>query len=101
MEVSILLIWLVIFLVFLIINLVERSKIFGTIAGFWFLIFAILILVTGIQVEAGANVTEANETIQIQYQYIDAILPFSTYSFIWGFILLLISIYIIYANLLK
>ena len=98
---TILLIWLVIFLVFLVVNIAEKSYIFGAIAGMWLLVLAVFIIVTGVQIESGVEITDVGDSTQYTYQYTDATLPFSTYAYIWGIILISVSLYILYANLLK
>jgi len=57
--------------------------------------------VTGVQIESGVEITDVGDSTQYTYQYTDATLPFSTYAYIWGIILISVSLYILYANLLK
>jgi len=91
--------WIIVFVIFLAVNILEDSNAFGIIAGFWLLLLGLAIITTGVQIESGATVTavDVGETT-IEYDYEDATLPYSTYSYIWGIILIVISIYIIYAN---
>lgn len=91
--------WFIIFVILLAVNIFEGSNVFGIIAGLWLLLLGIAIITTGLQIESGATVqaVDVGETI-IEYTYDNATLPYGTYSFIWGIILILISIYIIYAN---
>lgn len=98
---TILIIWLVIFLIFLVINIAEHSKVFGTIAGIWLMILALAIIITGVQTETGVEITDVNDNVLYNYQYEDMTLPFSTYAYIWGIILICVSIYIFYANIMS
>lgn len=75
------------------------NSIFGIIAGFWLLILGLAIIVTGLQIQSGITVSiVSNVTTNISYSYSDVTLPFSTYSFVWGIIIMCISIYIIFKN---
>lgn len=98
---TILIIWLVIFLIFLVVNIAERSKTFGALAGLWLMILALAIIVTGVQTESGVEITDVNDTTVYTYQYSDVTLSFSTYAYVWGIVLICVSIYILYANVLK
>jgi len=91
-------IWILVFFIFIGIGIVERSTTFGAIAGFWLLIFGLIIITTGVQVQSGATVTMEGDTQTVTFSYTNATMPFGTYSFIWGFSLIAISLYIIYAN---
>ena len=94
-----LILWFIVFVIFLAVNLLADSHAFGIVAGLWLLLLGLAIITTGVQIESGATVlaVSASETT-IEYDYQDATLPYSTYSYVWGVILILISIYIIYAN---
>lgn len=98
---TILIIWLVIFLIFLVINIAEHSKVFGAIAGIWLMILALAIIITGVQTESGIEITDTDNSTFYNYQYTDVTLPFSTYSYIWGIILICVSLYIFYANIMS
>lgn len=98
---TILIIWLVIFLIFLVVNIAERSTIFGGIAGMWLLVLGLAIIVSGVQTESGVSIDDSGEQTLYTYQFSDVTLPYSTYSYVWGIIMILVSVYIIYANLLK
>jgi hypothetical protein len=91
----------VVFLIFLVINIAERSRIFGAIAGMWLLVLGLFIIVDGIQTESGITIDDTGDTTSYEYQFIDVTLPYSTYSIVWGIVFIGISIYILYANLLK
>jgi hypothetical protein len=97
-----LLLWIVIFAIFFFVGVCERSRIFGTIAGFWLMLLGLFTIMDGIQTEVGVTITQVNDTtLNIVYSNADLVLPFSTYAIVWGLILILVSIYIVYANLLS
>jgi beta-lactamase superfamily II metal-dependent hydrolase len=98
---TVLIIWLVIFLIFLIVNISQQSTIFGAIAGIWLMTLALFIIATGVQTESGVEITDVGDSTVYEYQFSDVTLPYSTYSYIWGIILILVAVYILYANLLK
>jgi hypothetical protein len=91
-------IWLFVFLILFIANLYLDNPIFGAIAGFWILILGLAVIITGIQIQSGMTLNDSGATTTVTYQYTDLTLPFSTYSFIFGFFLIGLSIYIIYKN---
>jgi len=101
MIIEMLLIWVVLFIIFIVINIVERSTNFGKIAGIWLLLLGCFIIVDGVQYNSGVEVTEGADSTIVEYKYIDVTLPYSTYAFIWGIIFILVGIYIIYANSLS
>lgn len=94
----VLLLWLIIFIILFVANIYLQNAIFGTIAGFWLLLLGIAIIITGVQMQQGMNIDIVGDNTTIIYTYTDLTLPYSTYSFIWGFILIAISIYITYKN---
>lgn len=94
----VLVLWLIIFVILFVANLYLNNAFFGVIAGFWLVILGLAIIVTGIQIQSGMSIDTSSNVTQIIYNYTDLTLPFSTYSYIWGFILIGISIYIIYKN---
>lgn len=65
------------------------------------MVLALAIIVSGVQTETGVEIIDGNASTIYSYQYDDVTLPFSTYSYIWGIVLICVSIYILYANLLK
>lgn len=93
---QILIYWILIFIIFLIINLVANSTTFGMIGGFWLMLLGLAILVSGIQIQTGMTVGDS-----ISYVSSDVIFPFSEISFIWGIFFIGVSIYMIIANAMK
>lgn len=100
MYIEILLIWILIFVVFLVINITANSYDFGRIAGIWILLLGLFVIVGGVQMETGITITDTVSGSNIVYDYSDITLPYSTYSFIWGLIFILLGLYILYSNLL-
>jgi hypothetical protein len=95
---GILIYWLLIFIVLLIVNLAGDSTTFGIIDGFWLLILGLAVIVTGVQLQSGMNVTTVGTSQIISYTYSDVVLPFSTYSIIWGIFFIGLAMYMIIAN---
>lgn len=91
-------IWLLVFVILFIANLYTNNPVFGLIAGMWFLILGLGIIVDGFQMQTGMTLSTVGGTTTVTNTYTDVTLPFSTYSIVWGIIILCISIYIIYRN---
>jgi len=100
MYIELAIIWILVFAFFMIINIVEKSKNFGRIAGLWILLLGLFVIVNGIQIESGSTITTTDTGYTVVYDYSDITLPYSTYSFIWGLIFILLGLYILYSNLL-
>lgn len=90
--------WLVVFFIFLAVSLSERSTTFGIISGIILLLLGLAVLLDGIQLRSGMTAVETGTTTDMTYVYSNAVMPFSTLAFLWGFMFVAISIYIIYAN---
>jgi len=87
--------WLIIFAIFFISSVAVNSSRLAVLAGIFLLIFGAFIMLDGIQVESGMNITDVNGTQIIEYQYTDMVSPVSTYSVVWGLVFVLISLYLI------
>ena len=105
MIIEILIVWILVFFIFLAVNLAEKSHWFGVFAGIWLLILSLGIMVTGVQMQSGMDIQTVGSWQNITYEYTNLTSPVypyggaqSSYSVVWGVILLLISIYIIYSN---
>ena len=94
-------IMLFVFLIMFIANLYLNNPIFGMLCGFWLIIIAGAILIDGIQLQSGVNITEAGGTTNVVYEYSDLVLPFSSTSIIFGMFFVGISIYIVFKNALE
>ena len=102
MQDLLLVIWICLFVIFLVVGIISNSKVFGAMSGVLLLLLGLFIITTGIQISSGADIVEASDTATtVTWTYTDATLPYSTYSIVWGITLLLFSVYILYANLLK
>ena len=88
------LLWIIIFVIFLAVNIGINSTTFGMIAGFWMMLLGLAVAITGLQIQSGIDMTSTG-TVNT---YADAILPYSTYAYVWGIFLIGISMYIFYAN---
>lgn len=91
-------IWLLVFVILFVANLYTNNPYFGIVAGMFLLILALGIVVDGFQMMTGMTLVTAGGTTTVTNTYTDAVLPFSTFSYIWGIILICISIVIIYYN---
>ena len=98
MIVILVLIWLLFFAIFFIAGMSEPSYVLGIIAGILLLILGLAIIITGIQVESGTSSVFDDGEWTIETVYSDASLPFSTYSYVFGVIFILTSMFIIYSN---
>lgn len=94
-------IWLLIFFMLTAIHLSQNSITWGAIAGIWLIIFGLVIIATGVQVQSGQQYSDfGTSDMSIEYTYTDYSLPWSTYSIIWGIPLVLTGVYMLYANIL-
>lgn len=102
MQEIVLIIMLFIFLILFIANLYLDNPIFGIICGFWLIVIAGAILVDGVQLQTGVNITTIGDTSTVVYEYSDLVLPFpSGASVIFGVFFIGISIYIIFKNAIE
>jgi len=101
MQEIVLIIMLFIFLIMFIANLYLDNPIFGIICGFWLIIIGGAILVDGVQLQSGVNITEAGSTTSVVYEYSDLVLPFSSTSIVFGIFLIGLSIYIVFKNAIE
>jgi hypothetical protein len=100
MNLWMIILWLVVWAILLFVNIKGKSTIFGGFAGIWLFLLGLFIIASGIQVETGTVTSVINPGQSVSYiQYTDAILPYSTYSIVWGVFLFLLALYIIFANI--
>lgn len=95
---GILIYWILIFIIFLIVNIAGGSTTFGIINGFWLMILGLAILITGVQLQSGMSITTVGGVQTVAYSYSDIVLPFSTYSIVWGVFFIGLAMYMIIAN---
>ena len=98
MTVTILILWFLIFIIFLIIHLQQNSADWGIITSFWLLLIGLAVLVTGLEIESGMTIETSGSTQTLVYQYADVAAPFSTYSYMWGVFFIALFIYMLYVN---
>lgn len=105
MLVDILLVWLIVFFILLAVNVTANSLWFGIFAGLWLFMLSLAIMLTGVQIQSGMTITTVGDTQTISYvsqNLTNPLYPWggvnSTYSIIWGVILICVSIFMIYSN---
>ena len=77
-------IMLFVFLIMFIANLYLDNPIFGMLCGFWLIVMASAVLIDGIQLQSGVNITASETSTSVVYEYSDLVLPFSSTSVIFG-----------------
>lgn len=96
MILDVLLIWLILWVIFLSISIIEkRGIVFGFFSGLWILLLGIYLNIDGLSIQSGVNQATG------EFTYTAMVLPFSTYSFLWGLPFIVISIYIMYLAVTK
>ncbi len=91
-------IWILLFLIFFVANIVTDNAVFGIVAGVILLLFALGIIIDGMQFTTGMEINTVNGTQILTNQYAEITAPFSSWGVIFGITLIAISIYIFYAN---
>jgi len=89
--------WLLIFVIFLIVHLIADSSTWGMIGGLWLMLLGLAIVVTGVQIQSGVDISDTS----ITNVYSDWVLPFSTYAYVWGVTIIGVSMYMFFANAMK
>jgi hypothetical protein len=92
-------IWLAVFLILVAMHLHAGSTELGMIAGTWFLFLGLFIAVSGLQTQSGYTMTVVGSNTTISYDYVDIVLPYNTYSYLWGLSIILIGLYMLVANM--
>lgn len=87
--------WLLIFAIFFIASVAINSARLAVLAGILLLIFGMFIMLDGVQVQSGMNITDDGTTQAVTYHYTNMVSPVSTYSVVWGLVFVLISLYLI------
>lgn len=90
--------WLLFFVILMIFHFYGESTNFGIVSGFWLLLLGLAIIIDGVQIQSGYTINAVGDNSVLSYTYTNLLLPFNTVGFIWGFSIIAISIYIIYAN---
>ena len=100
MDVWMIVLWLVIWAILLFVNIKSKSKIFGGFAGAWLFLLGIFIIASGVQIETGKITTTIGPGQTVEYaQYSNVLLPFNTYSYVWGVFMFVLAVYIMFANI--
>lgn len=97
MELTILLVWIVIWIILLAMSTVEtRGFVYGFIAGIWILFIGAYILLDGLQIESGSTIVASGSNFIVTKTYSEIVAPISSYSILWCVPFVLISIYQMY-----
>lgn len=97
MLVEVFLVWLLVWVIFLIMSTIgSKGWIFAAFSGLWAIFIALHLTIDGLQIQQGMNIVENAGNYTVSYAYSDLILPFSTYSFLWGMFFLLIGMYLVF-----
>jgi|SRR4030043_421597 hypothetical protein len=91
-------IWLAVFLILVAMHLHAASTELGMIAGTWFLMLGLFIAVTGLQTQSGYTMTVVGSNTTIAYEYANVVIPYTTYSFLWGIFVIMIGLFMLIVN---
>ena len=94
--------WLLIWIIFLVMSIVERrGGVFGFLAGLWILFLGVYIYLDGLEYQTGASVTVSGGVQTLTYTYGDIVSPFSNYGILWAVPFILLGLYIMYLAVTK
>jgi len=97
MTVEIFMIWLIIWVVFLVMSIIEQRGItFGFFAGLWVILFGVYIYLDGIALETGLQISYSGGSQIVERVYENSVPSFSTYGLLIGVPFVLIGLYICY-----
>jgi uncharacterized protein YqgC (DUF456 family) len=97
MHLEIFMLWIILWIVFLIMSVLEqRGVLFGFLSGFWVMFLGVFLYLDGLQYRSGVNLTEGTGTCSLVYSYVDYTTPYSTVGMLWALPLILLGIYILY-----
>lgn len=91
-------IWLAVFLILVAMHLHANSRDIGMIAGVWMLFLGLFIAVTGLQMQIGYDTVVIGDNTSITYRYDDVLIPYTTYSYLWGLAFILIGLFMFIVN---
>jgi len=95
MHLEIFMLWLIIWVIFLIMSIIEqRGIVFGFLAGFWILILGIFVYTNGVQYKTGVNLTEVSGGCNLVYSYTNMVTPYSNVGMLWALPFILLGMYI-------
>ena len=99
MELIVFCVWIALFAMFFIAGLVKNSTILGMISGLLIIILAAFVIIQGVYVESGTRSTAINPTTTVEEkEYTELVAPSSSYAMVWGVVMALAGVYILYAN---
>jgi len=102
MLVEVFLLWFVVWIVFLIMSTTgSKGWLFAAFAGIWSIFMSIHILIDGLQMRSGMDIAGSGGNYTVTYSYTNLVLPFSTYSFIWGMFFLLLGMYLVFIAVMR
>lgn len=97
MELTLLLVWIVIWVILLVMSTQEtRGFVYGFLAGLWILLIGIYILIDGLQIESGSSIVASGADFIITKTYSEIVAPVSSYSILWSFPFMALSMYQMY-----
>jgi len=97
MDLTILLVWIVIWVILLAVSSLEtRGFVYGFLAGLWILLIGVYILLDGLQVESGSTIVLSGGNYTIVKTFVEVVSPVSSYSVLWCFPFIALSIYQMY-----
>lgn len=96
------LLWIILWIVFLVMSIIERRGIvFGFLAGLWILFLGVYLYIDGFQFLSGVEMVSSGGMQTISYTYDSVVLPFSNYGLLWAIPFILLGIYILYLAVTK
>ena len=97
MDLTILMVWIVIWVILLAVSSIEtRGFVYGFLAGLWILLIGVYILLDGLQMETGSTIVLSGGNYTIVKTFSEVVPPVSSYSVLWCFPFIALSIYQMY-----
>lgn len=97
MTLEIFIIWLILWMIFLVLSMVEtRGILFGFLAGIYPLILGVYLYLDGIQVHTGMTITSSTGLQIVEKVFTNSVPPFSSYGMLIGIPMVLLGLYISY-----
>ncbi len=99
MQLLLFLAWLGLFALIFLAGLYANSSILGLFAASLIIILGAFIILQGVYIQVGETTTQTNPNQQVtETEFQQIVAPTSSYSMVWGVIMMLFGIYIMYAN---
>ena len=95
--------WLVIWVIFLVMSVIEKRgvAVFGFFSGLWILFLGVYIYLDGLEIRNGLTVTGEVTDQVVSYTYSEVVPPFNTMGMLWGLPFILLGIYILFLATFK